>query len=147
ARAYPRVKAALAAEYDADKFPDRAGLVCDIVAKHPYRSRCGQQHRGDDLHESGLARPIGAEQAVHLALLDLNGYLVESDHLGGTPRLRVAPGQVLHIDRQHVDLSRVRATHTVKLMSHYMFEAIFTKAATEVSTIRANGKDCLRSRA
>ncbi len=57
--------------------PDLVVVLDHIVAEDPDRTLAGQQERGQDLDEGGLPRAVRPEEAEELALVDLQGDVVQ----------------------------------------------------------------------
>ena len=64
-----------------DQAADQSGLLPDVVTQHPGRTAVGLQDGGEDPDGGGLAGPVGAEEAEHPSLLDVEGDPVEGADL------------------------------------------------------------------
>ena len=83
-------------------------ILDHIVAEHLDRAGAGQQQGGEYLDERGLARAVRTEQAEKLALLDLQGHVVE--RVGGTfPFAPERPGDVIDLYGETHGLTMVDA--------------------------------------
>ena len=76
----------------ADALLDGKRRLEHVVAVHPRRSPGGEQVAGEDLHDRGLAGPVGAEKADDLPRSDGEGHILHGLH--GAVALRQAP----HVD-------------------------------------------------
>ena len=52
---------------EADRLADVGGLRDDVEPVHHRRAAVGPEQRGEDLHDGGLAGPVGAEQGEDAA--------------------------------------------------------------------------------
>jgi hypothetical protein len=83
---------------EADGLPHLGGLGGDVEAVDPGRPGVGLEQRGQDLHDRGLARPIGAEQGE-----DATGRHLEV-RAAQHPQLLVRLLQTPHANRGPLDL-------------------------------------------
>jgi hypothetical protein len=74
------------------------GLCRDIEAVDPDGPRVGLEQRGQDPHDRGLARPVGAEQGEDAAPRHVEV------HASQHPQLLVRLRQALHVDRRPLGL-------------------------------------------
>src|SRR5262249_20783500 len=72
--------------------PPRLGVDLRAVPQHP--PRIGPEDAEDDPHQGRLAGPVGADEAEHLARLDLEGDAVQRH------RLAVALAQLLEAEHR-----------------------------------------------
>jgi hypothetical protein len=87
---------------DADRGTHRVSLGRHVVAVDADLARIGVDERGEDLHGSSLARPVGTEHRIHRALGDgdvdtVEHHLVserfaEAESRNGRPALTVVHG-------------------------------------------------------
>ena len=68
----------------ADEGLGPAGLLKDIVAVDAHTARRGGETAGHDVHGGGFPRPIGAQKAVHMPLLDGEGEIVHRHEVAVT---------------------------------------------------------------
>src|SRR3954464_12415233 len=77
--------------------PHVARVDDDVVARDARGARGGAQQRREHPHGRGLARAVGAEEGVDLALVD-----VQVDALHGVDRVTEATPEVVAFDGGHV---------------------------------------------
>ena len=81
----------------ADVLAHLRAVLAHLVARHARRALVGRQQRGEHEHGGGLARAVGAEEAVDLARVH-----VEVDPVDGARALLELLDQALDLDRGRV---------------------------------------------